>query len=53
MYFRIIADATFKAENIDDAFLKLEQHFAYLQDTDREDPQLIESGQIKIRKEPK
>ena len=48
--FRITADAIFEAEDIDDAFAKLSDYFLYLTDTDLYDPQLIESGNIDIKK---
>ena len=49
--FRIKIDATFNAENISDAFLKLEKHFEYLNDTDLPDPQIFDYGELDIHKE--
>ncbi len=47
--FIINAEATFQAEDIDDAFLKLRAHFnALLED---EESDLITSGSIRIRPE--
>ena len=49
--FIIKADAVFEAENLDDAFFKLSQHFKYLETLEGEDPQLIARGVVSIEKE--
>ena len=50
--FRIVADATFEATDIDDAFDRMAKHFSYLCDNEKtgEDPQVIISGNISIQK---
>jgi hypothetical protein len=51
MKFIMKADVVFGAESIDDAFLKVAEHFMYLLTGEGEDPELFESGSIII--EPK
>jgi hypothetical protein len=51
MKFRLTADATFEAEDLDDAFAKLAEHFRRLSDAGSDGPEIITSGKISIRGE--
>jgi hypothetical protein len=51
MIFHLRADATFDAESIDDAFIKLANHFLSLR-LGKEDTGLEQSGSIKIQRDP-
>lgn len=46
--YRLLADCTFEAESIDDAFKKLEDHFRALQEEMPDDERLFTSGEINI-----
>ena len=48
MRFIFKADGVIEADDLDDAFAKLEAHFEYLQNTDLVDPMCFESGNISI-----
>jgi hypothetical protein len=49
MLFRITMDATFEAENIDDAFQQLSLYFATIYDEELDDvPQIIRTGEVHI-----
>lgn len=50
MTFHLRADATFEAEGIDDAFIKLANHFLSLR-LGKEDTGLDQSGSIKITRD--
>lgn len=49
--FTMKADIVFSAENLDDAFNKLSEHFIKLQQMEESD--LIEKGQIEIKPKQK
>ncbi len=49
--FRIVADATFQAEDIEDALMKLSKHFALMSIANFEDSNLFSEGSISV--EPK
>ncbi len=48
MEFRLKADAISEAENIDDAFKKLGEHFISLCQDGGDAPDIFESGEIEI-----
>ena len=51
MEFRIKADAIFEAENIDDAFLKLSEHFKEIEEKGNDAAEdFLKSGHILIEK---
>ena len=48
MYFRVVADATFEAENIDEAFVVLAYYFLGLALSESDDP-IFDSGTVEIK----
>ena len=51
MDFRIKADATFSADNIEDALLKLSDYFKTMATSENlSEESIIESGEIKVEK---
>lgn len=50
MRFCLRAHATFEAENIDDAFIRLSKHFQDLVEQGVDGPDLFDSGEITITK---
>ena len=48
MTFKLVADCEFKAENIDDAFMKLSEHFKDLAENGTDTPFLFTDGEAKI-----
>ena len=49
MYFRVVADATFEAENIDEAFVVLAYYFLGLALSEADDTTIFDSGTVEIK----
>lgn len=50
MLFRIVADAEFEADGLDDAFTKLASHFDNLRDDGLETPDIFIGGKVEVKR---